>query len=283
MEEETLVLIKPDGVQKNIIGEVMSRFEKAGLRITGLKMVKPTEDQLESHYVLAPEWVSGLAQKTRESFAKKGIELKETDMQIAKRVQTWLKQSLVLMKLERLLLKKEEIPIVPSTNYAYVRPIFTIPIHPKLIDYGTKLDPELARSVFPQALEEWQKDLPKLAQKLRHCEVAQEHLGKYLGKKITLEKGTIQPMGWTCEISKMPNGFAERLDLGVQDDLVYDGATVTPWNTTSYFPNKKFKQYRSDDGNMARYSLHNVDHFANALFFKEWAILYLNEALKQVL
>jgi nucleoside-diphosphate kinase len=57
-------------------------------------MVKPTEDQLESHYVLAPEWVSGLAQKTRESFAKKGIELKETDMQIAKRVQGWLKQSL---------------------------------------------------------------------------------------------------------------------------------------------------------------------------------------------
>jgi len=94
MEEETLVLIKPDGVQKNIIGEVISRFEKAGLRITGLKMVKPTEDQLESHYVLAPEWVSGLAQKTRESFAKKGIELKETDMQIAKRVQGWLKQSL---------------------------------------------------------------------------------------------------------------------------------------------------------------------------------------------
>jgi nucleoside-diphosphate kinase len=94
MEEETLVLIKPDGVQKNIIGEVLSRFEKAGLRVTGLKMVKPTEDQLESHYVLTPEWVSGLAQKTRESFAKKGIELKETDMQIAKRVQTWLKQSL---------------------------------------------------------------------------------------------------------------------------------------------------------------------------------------------
>ncbi len=94
MEEETLVLVKPDGVQKNIIGEVVSRFERSGLRVTGLKMVKPTEDQLESHYVLAPEWVSGLAQKTRESFAKKGIELKETDMQIAKRVQTWLKQSL---------------------------------------------------------------------------------------------------------------------------------------------------------------------------------------------
>jgi nucleoside-diphosphate kinase len=94
MEEETLVLVKPDGVQKNIIGEVVSRFERAGLRVTGLKMVKPTEDQLESHYVLTPEWVSGLAQKTRESFAKKGIELKETDMQIAKRVQTWLKQSL---------------------------------------------------------------------------------------------------------------------------------------------------------------------------------------------
>jgi len=94
MIEDTLVLIKPDGVQKNIIGDVISRFERAGLRIVGLKMLKPSESLLEKHYPLTPDWVSGLAQKTRESFAKKGVTLEETDLQIAKRVQSWLKESL---------------------------------------------------------------------------------------------------------------------------------------------------------------------------------------------
>ncbi|MFH0868916.1 MAG: nucleoside-diphosphate kinase [archaeon] len=94
MIEDTLVLIKPDGVQRNIIGDVISRFERAGLRIVGLKMLKPSESLLENHYPLTPDWVAGLAAKTRESFAKKGIELKETDMQIAQRVQNWLKEAL---------------------------------------------------------------------------------------------------------------------------------------------------------------------------------------------
>jgi len=184
--------------------------------------------------------------------------------------------------LELVLLKKEEIPISPSVNYSYVRPNFTIPIHPKLLDPEVKVNPELARLVFPQALEEWQKDLPKLAQKLKHCEVAQEHLKKYSGKKIIWERGTIRPMGWNCEVYTISNGFAYKLDLGGQDDIVYDEATITPWNTNFSFTSKKFKQYASQDGDVARYSLHNVDHFANALFFKNWAILYLNEALKQV-
>ncbi len=94
MIEDTLVLIKPDGVQKNIIGEVISRFERAGLRIVGMKMLKPTESLLENHYPLAPDWVSSLAAKTRESFLKKGITMEETDIEIATRVQGWLKKAL---------------------------------------------------------------------------------------------------------------------------------------------------------------------------------------------
>jgi len=94
MIEETLVLIKPDGVKHSLIGEIISRFEKAGLQIAGLKLVKPAEKQLNEHYLLSPEWVSGIAQKTREAFAKKGLSLNETDLQIAQRVQGWLKDSL---------------------------------------------------------------------------------------------------------------------------------------------------------------------------------------------
>ncbi len=92
--EETLVLVKPEGVEKKLIGEIISRFEKAGLQIAGLKLVQATEELTERHYPLSDEWVKGLAEKTRASFAKKGIEMKETDLEIAERVQAWLKNHL---------------------------------------------------------------------------------------------------------------------------------------------------------------------------------------------
>lgn len=92
--EETLVLIKPEGVENKIVGEIISRFERAGLQLMGIKMVWPTEDLVERHYALTPEWIKGIAKKTRASFAKKGIEMQETDLEIAKRVQGWLKKHL---------------------------------------------------------------------------------------------------------------------------------------------------------------------------------------------
>lgn len=51
MIEQTVVLIKPDGVAKNIIGKIVDRFESKGLRIAGLKMVKLTQNVLDVWYV----------------------------------------------------------------------------------------------------------------------------------------------------------------------------------------------------------------------------------------
>ena len=48
--EKTLVLVKPDGVRKNLIGEVISRFEKRGLRIAGLKMMRMHDGLAKKHY-----------------------------------------------------------------------------------------------------------------------------------------------------------------------------------------------------------------------------------------
>lgn len=48
--QKTFVLVKPDGVQKNLIGEVIARFERRGLKIVGLKMIKITEEQAKKHY-----------------------------------------------------------------------------------------------------------------------------------------------------------------------------------------------------------------------------------------
>lgn len=48
--ENTLVLIKPDAVQKKLVGELLAIYEKNGLMITGLKMLWPSETLLEAHY-----------------------------------------------------------------------------------------------------------------------------------------------------------------------------------------------------------------------------------------
>ncbi len=48
--ERTLIIFKPDAVQRGIIGEILARFEKAGLKIVGAKMLKPTYDQFYHHY-----------------------------------------------------------------------------------------------------------------------------------------------------------------------------------------------------------------------------------------
>jgi nucleoside-diphosphate kinase len=46
--EQTLSIIKPDGVQKNLIGEIYSRFEKAGLQIVAAKMLQLSQEQAEA-------------------------------------------------------------------------------------------------------------------------------------------------------------------------------------------------------------------------------------------
>lgn len=50
MIQQTLVLIKPDGVQRGLIGEIIRRFEQRGLKIVGMKMVKVEKSFAEKHY-----------------------------------------------------------------------------------------------------------------------------------------------------------------------------------------------------------------------------------------
>ena len=48
--ERTLILIKPDAVQRDLIGEILTRFERKGLKVVGLKMIALTEELLNTHY-----------------------------------------------------------------------------------------------------------------------------------------------------------------------------------------------------------------------------------------
>ena len=71
--EQTLVVIKPDGVQRSLIGEIIKRFERAGLKLAAMKMVLPTTEHIEQHYTLDPNWRLVTGEKTIKSYKEKGL------------------------------------------------------------------------------------------------------------------------------------------------------------------------------------------------------------------
>jgi nucleoside-diphosphate kinase len=71
--ERTLVIIKPDGVQRSLIGEIVKRYERVGLKLVGLKMLVPTTEQVEAHYTLDPNWRRITGEKTIKGYTDKGL------------------------------------------------------------------------------------------------------------------------------------------------------------------------------------------------------------------
>ena len=75
-EERTLVLLKPDAVQRSLIGEIVGRFEKVGLKIVAMKFLLPTKEQAYKHYVKNEAEIEALGNRSIE--AKKKSDIIET-------------------------------------------------------------------------------------------------------------------------------------------------------------------------------------------------------------
>jgi nucleoside-diphosphate kinase len=75
--ERTLVVIKPDGVQRSLVGEVISRYERTGLKLVGLKFLRPTADMIRVHYTIDPEWLRKIGEKAINSAIEKGQPIPE--------------------------------------------------------------------------------------------------------------------------------------------------------------------------------------------------------------
>ena len=71
-KERTLVLIKPDAVQRTLIGEIIQRFERIGLKLAAMKMMVASGDHIEKHYTLDPGWRKSVGEKTIKSYKEKG-------------------------------------------------------------------------------------------------------------------------------------------------------------------------------------------------------------------
>lgn len=71
-EERTFVIIKPDGIQRNLIGEIIGRYERIGLKLVGLKLMVPTAEMVQKHYTLDPGWMQAVGEKSIKGFVDKG-------------------------------------------------------------------------------------------------------------------------------------------------------------------------------------------------------------------
>jgi len=94
-EEKTVVLVKPDGVKRGLIGEITSRIERRGLKVIALEMIWATKQQMDDHYPKDKNWISRLGDKTKENYKKYGVDIEDelgTDdnLKIGKMIREWL-------------------------------------------------------------------------------------------------------------------------------------------------------------------------------------------------
>lgn len=73
-EELTFLMIKPDGVRRGLAGEILRRVEQVGLKIVGLKMLRPSYKQVDEHYPKDRAWIKRLGEKTLATYEKYGFD-----------------------------------------------------------------------------------------------------------------------------------------------------------------------------------------------------------------
>jgi len=95
-EEITFLMAKPDAVQRGLTGEIVSRIERIGLKIVGLKMYKPSVKQIDDHYPKNKEWITRLGQKTLATYEKYGYDpIKELGTNKAEKIGPMVRKWLI--------------------------------------------------------------------------------------------------------------------------------------------------------------------------------------------
>ncbi len=94
-EERTFLMVKPDGVRKGLIGEIIKRLEQRDLKIVALEMFQATKEQVHNHYPKDEKWIHRLGEKTKATYDKYGYDMQKelgtTDLlKAGKMVREWL-------------------------------------------------------------------------------------------------------------------------------------------------------------------------------------------------
>jgi nucleoside-diphosphate kinase len=109
-EEITFVMIKPDGVRKGLIGEIIRRMEQRDMKIVAIEMFQPTREQMNDHYPKDTAWIERLGKKTLATYEKYGYDpVEETGtsdpLEIGKQVRNWLVDYMVSAPLVRMVVQ----------------------------------------------------------------------------------------------------------------------------------------------------------------------------------
>ena len=109
-EELTFVMIKPDGVRKGLIGEILKRFEQRDLKVVALEMFQPTHKEMDNHYPKSEAWINRIGERTASTYEKYGHDLKRdfgtTDLgKVGKTVRGWLVNYMVSAPLVKMVVQ----------------------------------------------------------------------------------------------------------------------------------------------------------------------------------
>jgi len=94
-KQRSLVLIKPDGVQRSLIGEIIKRYERTGLKLIALKFFIPNKEQVKNHYLVFDGWLENVGVKSIEAYKNKGLkppysDPKKVGIAVLKRLQDFM-------------------------------------------------------------------------------------------------------------------------------------------------------------------------------------------------
>lgn len=84
--ERTLVALKPDAIQRQLMGELISRFEKRGLKMLGCKLLVRTAEQVGKQYPDTQEWLVATGSKTIQGYEKRGMTINKNPREIGEEV-----------------------------------------------------------------------------------------------------------------------------------------------------------------------------------------------------
>jgi nucleoside-diphosphate kinase len=76
--QQTVVLVKPDGMRKRIVGDVITRFEKVGFKLVAMKLVWVDRDLVGKHYMDEKEYLTAVGQRSLDDYQKYGFDPKES-------------------------------------------------------------------------------------------------------------------------------------------------------------------------------------------------------------
>jgi len=134
-QELTFVMIKPDGVRKGLIGEIVKRFEQRDMKIVALDMFEPSRKEMDSHYPKDRTWIERLGIKTKETYERYGYDLKhdfgtENLYQIGKTVRGWLVDFMISGPLVKMVVQGihsvDMVRKIIGPTLPYIAPVGTI-------------------------------------------------------------------------------------------------------------------------------------------------------------